>query len=72
MNDMLTGQIDMAIEPTSVTIAHVNEGKIRPLAVTGKERNPELPDAADHGGSGVPGVVAVSWTGVSRPGRHAA
>jgi tripartite-type tricarboxylate transporter receptor subunit TctC len=67
MNDMLTGQIDMAIEPTSVTIAHVHEGKIRPLAVTGKERNSELPALPTMAESGVPGVVAVSWTGVSGP-----
>ena len=67
MNDMLTGQIDMAIEPTSVTIAHAHEGKIRPLAVTGKERNSELPALPTMGEAGVPGVVALSWTGVSGP-----
>jgi tripartite-type tricarboxylate transporter receptor subunit TctC len=67
MNDMLTGQIDMAIEPTSVTIAHVHEGKIRPLAVTGKERNSELPALPTMAEAGVPGVVALSWTGVAGP-----
>jgi tripartite-type tricarboxylate transporter receptor subunit TctC len=67
MNDMLTGQIDMALEPTSVTLAHVNEGKIRPLAVTSKERNSELPALPTMAESGVPGVVAVSWTGVMGP-----
>jgi tripartite-type tricarboxylate transporter receptor subunit TctC len=67
MNDMLTGQIDMAIEPTSVTIAHVSEGKIRPLAVTSKERNSELPALPTMAEAGVPGVVALSWTGVSAP-----
>jgi len=67
MNDMLTGQIDMAIEPTSVTIAHVNEGKIRPLAVTSKQRNSELPALPTMAEAGVPGVVALSWTGVAGP-----
>ncbi len=38
MTDMITGQIDMAIEPTSVTLAHIHEGKIRPLAVTSPAR----------------------------------
>jgi tripartite-type tricarboxylate transporter receptor subunit TctC len=46
MTDMITGQIDMAIEPTSVTLAHIHEGKIRPLAVTSRARSPELPPAA--------------------------
>jgi tripartite-type tricarboxylate transporter receptor subunit TctC len=67
MNDMLTGQIDMAVEPTSVTLAHVAEGTIRPLAVTGAARNSELPNLPTMAESGVPDVVAVSWTGVSGP-----
>jgi len=67
MNDMLTRQIDMAVEPTSVTLAHVAEGTIRPLAVTSVARNSELPALPTMGESGVPGVVAVSWTGVAGP-----
>ena len=67
MNDMLSGQIDMAVEPTSVTLAHVAEGTIRPLAVTGAARNSELPTLPTMAESGVPDVVAVSWTGVSGP-----
>ena len=71
MNDMLTGQIDMALEPTSVTLAHVHDGKIRPLAVTSRARSPELPALPTMIESGLPGVVAVSWTGVSGPARDA-
>jgi tripartite-type tricarboxylate transporter receptor subunit TctC len=67
MNDMLTGQIDMVIEPTSVSLAHIHEGKIRPLAVTSRTRSAELPALPTMAESGVPGVVAVSWTGVSGP-----
>jgi len=69
MTDMITGQIDMALEPTSVTLAHIHEGKIRPLAVTSRARSPELPELPTMAESGVPGVVAVSWTGVSGPAR---
>jgi tripartite-type tricarboxylate transporter receptor subunit TctC len=67
MNDMLSGQIDMAVEPTSVTLAHVAEGTIRPLAVTSATRNSELPALPTMGESGLPEVVALSWTGVSGP-----
>jgi tripartite-type tricarboxylate transporter receptor subunit TctC len=67
MNDMISGQIDMAMEPTSVTLAHIHEGKIRALAVTSRARSPELPDLPTMLESGVPGVVAVSWTGISAP-----
>jgi tripartite-type tricarboxylate transporter receptor subunit TctC len=67
MTDMLTGQIDMVIEPTSVSLAHIHEGKIRPLAVTSRTRSAELPTLPTMAESGVPGVVAVSWTGVTGP-----
>jgi tripartite-type tricarboxylate transporter receptor subunit TctC len=67
MTDMLTGQIDMVIEPTSVSLAHIHEGKIRPLAVTSRARSAELPALPTMAESGVPGVIAVSWTGVSGP-----
>jgi tripartite-type tricarboxylate transporter receptor subunit TctC len=67
MTDMLTGQIDMVIEPTSVSLAHIHEGKIRPLAVTSRARSAELPALPPMAESGVPGVIAVSWTGVSGP-----
>ena len=67
MNDMLSGQIDMVIEPTSVSLAHVHEGKIRPLAVTSRTRSAELPALPTMAESGVPGVIAVSWTGVLGP-----
>jgi tripartite-type tricarboxylate transporter receptor subunit TctC len=66
---MLGGQIDMAFEPTSVTLGHVRDGKVRPLAVTGATRSAELPDVPTMAESGLPGVVALSWTGLAAPPR---
>jgi tripartite-type tricarboxylate transporter receptor subunit TctC len=67
MTDMLSGQIDMAFEPTSVVLAHISEATTRPLAVTSATRSPYLPDLPTMIESGVPGVVASSWTGVVAP-----
>jgi tripartite-type tricarboxylate transporter receptor subunit TctC len=69
MTDMLSGQIDMSFEPTSITLGHVNDGKVRPLAVTSATRNSELPDVPTMIESGVPNMVAVSWTGLIAPPR---
>lgn len=69
MTDMLGGQIDMAFEPTSVTIGHVRDGKVRPLAVTGTTRSPELPGVPTMIESGLRDMVAVSWTGLVAPPR---
>ena len=69
MTDMLSGQIDMSFEPTSITLGHVRDGKVRPLAVTGATRSSELPDVPTMIESGVPDMVAVSWTGLVAPPR---
>ena len=69
MTDMLAGQIDMSFEPTSITLGHVRDGKVRPLAVTGATRSSELPDVPTMLESGVPDMVAVSWTGLVAPPR---
>jgi tripartite-type tricarboxylate transporter receptor subunit TctC len=69
MTDMLSGQIDMSFEPTSITLGHVNDGKVRPLAITSATRNSELPDVPTMIESGVPDMVAVSWTGLVAPPR---
>jgi tripartite-type tricarboxylate transporter receptor subunit TctC len=69
MTDMLSGQIDMSFEPTSITIAHVREGKVRPLGITSAARSSELPDVPTMIESGVPDMVAVSWTGLVAPPR---
>ena len=48
ITDMLSGQIDLAFEPTSVLIAHIEAGKVRGLATTGKTRSAAASRSADH------------------------
>ena len=67
VTDMLTGQIDMAFEPTSVLLGHISDGKLRPLAVTGPTRNAELADVPTMIESGFPGFVSLSWSGIVAP-----
>src|ERR1700679_4041770 len=44
MTDLMGGQIDLDIEPTSVVLAHLHDGSMRALATTTPQRLPELPD----------------------------
>jgi tripartite-type tricarboxylate transporter receptor subunit TctC len=67
ITDMLSGQIDMVFEPTSIVLAHIAGEKVRPLAVTSATRSPYLPDLPTLIESGLPGVVAVSRTGIVAP-----
>ena len=67
ITDMLTGQIDMAFEPTSVLLGHIADGKLRALAVTGPTRSAELPGVPTMIESGFPGFVSLSWSGIVAP-----
>lgn len=47
--------------------SHLEAGTLRPLAVTGETRLPELPDTPTVAESGFPGFEAYSWIGVFAP-----
>ncbi|HSW82823.1 MAG TPA: tripartite tricarboxylate transporter substrate-binding protein, partial [Usitatibacter sp.] len=44
LTDLMGGQIQMATPNFAAAVNFVKEGKIRALAVTSRERNPQLPD----------------------------
>ena len=48
-----------------IVLAHIRNGKLRALAVTGKERLAALPDVPTATEAGVPGFEATSWTTVA-------
>jgi len=67
VTDLLSGQIDMAFEPTQVLLSHIHENKVRPIAITSPARHPQLPDVPTLAESGLRGFQSVSWTGVVAP-----
>jgi tripartite-type tricarboxylate transporter receptor subunit TctC len=67
LTDLIGGQIDLAIETTSVTFGHLHDGKLRPLGVTTAQRLPDLPDVPTMIEGGVPDFITSSWTGMMAP-----
>jgi tripartite-type tricarboxylate transporter receptor subunit TctC len=67
LTDMIGGQVDLGFETTSVTFAHVREGKVRALGVATTSRLSELPDVPTMIEGGVPDFIASSWTGIVAP-----
>jgi tripartite-type tricarboxylate transporter receptor subunit TctC len=67
ITDMMGGQIELGFETTSVTLAHLRDGSMRPLGVATAKRLPELPDVPTLIESGVPDFVADSWIGIMAP-----
>ncbi len=65
MQDILGGQIPMMFINQDVALPHVKAGKLRPLAVTSKARNPLYPEVPTIAETGVKGYEALSWSGLS-------
>jgi tripartite-type tricarboxylate transporter receptor subunit TctC len=48
-------------------VGHIKAGKLRPLAVTGAKRSPQLPDVPTLQEAGVAGYEAYVWMGLLAP-----
>jgi tripartite-type tricarboxylate transporter receptor subunit TctC len=59
--DMLSGQIDVGISPTIAYISLINDGQLRPLAVTGSERSGLAPNVPTLDELGLKGYSATTW-----------
>lgn len=53
--DLLAGRIDGMIVSTSVTLPHVQSGKLRVIAIASKDRVPQMPGVPTMSESGLPG-----------------
>jgi len=65
--DLLAGVVAASIPGTAGMVGHIKAGKLRPLAVTGVRRSPQLPDVPTIAESGVPGYEAYVWMGLLAP-----
>jgi tripartite-type tricarboxylate transporter receptor subunit TctC len=67
MTDLLAGQIDGAVDNPPTVLPHINAGKLRPLAVAGKERLALFPNVPTAAEAGLKNFVASSWFGIMAP-----
>jgi tripartite-type tricarboxylate transporter receptor subunit TctC len=67
MQDLLSGQIDVMIEPASNFRALVAAGSVKPFAVTSTARVPSLPNVPTAEEAGVAGFSASLWYGLWVP-----
>ncbi len=65
--DLLAGQTQVGIEILAPLLPHVREGKLKPLAVTGARRSPELPQIPTLIESGFPGAAFVAAFAIVAP-----
>lgn len=67
MQDLLGGNIDALIAGASAAIAQMPSGKVRMLAIAGKQRAKALPDLPTYAEQGYPNVVSNLYLGIAAP-----
>jgi tripartite-type tricarboxylate transporter receptor subunit TctC len=66
ITDLMGGQIQLATPNLAAALAQIKEGKLRALAVTSRERSPQLPDVP-AAAEALPGFENAGWFGLMAP-----
>ena len=67
ITDYVAGRIDLYSDAIAPLLPWVQQGKIKPLAVTSKQRVPELPNVSTVTEAGMPDLAVFTWTAVFAP-----
>jgi tripartite-type tricarboxylate transporter receptor subunit TctC len=65
--DQISGQIQLAFNTAVTVLPHVNAGKLKPVAISTRERFPPMPQLPTVEEGGVTGYDGSSWQGVVMP-----
>lgn len=63
----LAGEVQMIADPSTTSLPNIRAGKLRPIAIAGATRDPELPDVPTVVEGGYPKLQAPFWLGVVAP-----
>lgn len=68
MPDLLANRVQMSLNAPSVVEPYIAEGKLRPLMIVGKKRNPKMPEVPTAAEAGFKQLEACSnWFGLHAP-----
>ncbi len=67
ITDYVAGRIDLYSDAIAPLLPWVQQGKIKPLAVTSEQRLPELPNVPTVAEAGMPDLAVFTWTAVFAP-----
>src|SRR5262249_50970827 len=65
---MIGGEVNMTLNGLLATLPHIKSGKLKALAIAGKQRSAALPDLPTVEEAGVPGFQSGSWQGLLASG----
>jgi tripartite-type tricarboxylate transporter receptor subunit TctC len=66
-SDLVAGHVPVSLMVLQTVAPHVQGGRVRMLAVLGRERAPQFPQVPTLAESGMPSMVVDAWTGVMAP-----
>jgi len=69
LQDVIGGHVHMMFATAASVVAHIQEGKVRPLAVTTLKRTAVLPDVPTVDELGIKGFDATTWHGLVAPAK---
>jgi tripartite-type tricarboxylate transporter receptor subunit TctC len=69
ITDALGGHVPMIWDSTIAILPHLQSGKLRPIAVSGARRSPQLPDVPTFKEAGLPAVESYAWYGFFAPAK---
>ena len=67
MSDLLSGRIQLYFDNIITSRAHIQNHRLKALAVTGAKRSPLLPNVPTVAESGLPGYAVTAWLGLLAP-----
>jgi tripartite-type tricarboxylate transporter receptor subunit TctC len=67
IQDMLSGQVQLFITTPPSVMQHIQAGKLKGIAVTGKTRHPGLPQVPTTAEAGLPGFELEGWVALFAP-----
>jgi len=65
--DQISGQVQLAFNTAVTVLPHVKQNKLKPVAISTRERFPPMPDLQTVEEGGVKGYDGSSWQGVVMP-----
>jgi tripartite-type tricarboxylate transporter receptor subunit TctC len=67
--DLVGGNVSMSFASMTSSLGFIKSGRLRPLAVSSKDRSRQLPDVPTMADAGVPNIVVRDWQGIVAPAR---
>ena len=65
--DLVAGSVSMSFASATSSLPFIKAGRLRPLAVSSKERSAQLPEVPTMAEAGVPNIVVRDWQGILAP-----